>query len=197
MVVVVGPAVRLIVCWPKAAAAAKGRIASSSAAFFKIALNCFVSIVFSLLSTVASSAYMLSSITNSRESTSIIMSIPPGNTLFVVISRSLWECHIKAQPRSFAGLSWRLAGCNVVQLVPGVAVPVNALAVQAGIVARKFASGPKYGEPLYQGPLVKTLGSGRVAGPPAGTSPNGFTCTGLLWSWHHSMKLIAAVAPEL
>src|SRR5215471_18101638 len=56
MVVVVGPAVRLIVCWPKAAAAAKGRIASTRAAFFKIALKFFVCIVFSLLSTVASTA---------------------------------------------------------------------------------------------------------------------------------------------
>src|SRR5215469_1025371 len=55
MTVVVGPAVRLIVCWPKAAAAAKGRIASTRAALFKIALI-FVCIVFSLLSTVASSA---------------------------------------------------------------------------------------------------------------------------------------------
>src|SRR6516165_5776881 len=63
------------------------------------------------------------------------------------------------------------------------------------VVRRNVASGPKYGEPLYQGPLVKTLGSGSVTGPPAGTSPNGLTCTGLLWSWHHSMKLIAVGAP--
>src|SRR5215472_7728530 len=146
---------------------------------------------------LACSTYMPSSITNSRESTSIIMSIPPGKTLFVVISRSLWECHINAQPRSVAGLSWRLAGFNVVQPVAGVAAPVRALLVQAGMVPRRFASGPKYGEPLYQGPLVKTLGSGRVTGPPAGTSPNGFTCTGLLWSWHHSMKLMAVGALEL
>src|SRR5215469_8558965 len=139
---------------------------------------------------LASSAYMPSSITNSRESTSIIMSIPPGKTLFVVISRSLWECHIKAQPRSLAGLSWRLAGCRVVQFA--FAVPA-----QAGIVARKLASGPKYGEPLYQGPLVKTFGSGNVTGPPAATSPNGLTCTGLLWSWHHSMKFTAVGALEL
>src|SRR5215469_18076337 len=55
MVVVVGPAVRLIVCWPKAAAAAMGRIASTRAALFRIALI-FVCIVFSLLSTVASTA---------------------------------------------------------------------------------------------------------------------------------------------
>src|SRR5215469_11677289 len=136
------------------------------------------------------SPHWLSSITNSRESTSIIMSMPPGKTLFVVISRSLWECHIKAQPRSLAGLSWRLAGCRVVQFA--FAVPA-----QAGIVARKLASGPKYGEPLYQGPLVKTFGSGNVTGPPAATSPNGLTCTGLLWSWHHSMKFTAVGALEL
>jgi len=27
---------------------------------------------------------------------------------------------------------------------------------------------------------------GSVAGPPLATSPNGATCSGLLWSWHHS-----------
>src|SRR6266403_1929260 len=41
--------------------------------------------------------------TNSRESTIIIISIPPGNTLLVVISRSLCECHIKAKPASSVG----------------------------------------------------------------------------------------------
>ena len=45
-------------------------------------------------------------------------------------------------------------------------------------VARVVASGPRYGVPLNQGPLVKMLGSGRVAGPPAPTSPNGATCNG-------------------
>ena len=111
----------------------------------------------------------------------IIMSIPPGKTLFVVISRSLWECHIKAQPRSLAGLGWRLTGFRVVQLVAGVGAPVKVLLVQACIAPpRRLASGPKYGVPPYQAPLVKTFGSGSVAGPPAGTSPNGFTCTGLL-----------------
>ena len=38
--------------------------------------------------------------TNSRESTSIIMSMPPGKMLLVVISRSLCECHMKAKPAS-------------------------------------------------------------------------------------------------
>src|SRR5258708_1554460 len=40
---------------------------------------------------------------DSRESTSIIISIPPGKTLLVVISRSLWECHINAKPASPVG----------------------------------------------------------------------------------------------
>src|SRR5215469_13493094 len=41
-----------------------------------------------------------SSIINSRESTSIIISMPPGKILLVVISRSLCECHINAKPAS-------------------------------------------------------------------------------------------------
>ena len=41
-------------------------------------------------------SYRDSSMTNSRESTSIIISMPPGNMLFVVISRSLCECHMNA-----------------------------------------------------------------------------------------------------
>src|SRR6516162_10076682 len=52
-VVVVGLAARLIVgVWPKATAAAKGRIASTRAAFFRIALKWFVCMVFSLSSPV-------------------------------------------------------------------------------------------------------------------------------------------------
>src|SRR6516165_3607520 len=105
--------------------------------------------------------------------------MPPGKTLFVVISRSLCECHINAQPRPLAGLACTFEGSRVVQL-PLLVV------LQAGIVDRDTASGPKNGEPPYQGPLVKTLGSGKVAGPPVATSPKGATCTGLLWSWHHS-----------
>src|SRR5213080_4103081 len=100
--------------------------------------------------------------------------MPTGKTLFVVISRSLCECHINAQPRSLAGLAWVLDGSNVVQLALG------------GL-----------GVPPYHWPFVKTFGSGSVAGPPAATSPKGATCTGLLWSWHHSMKLTAFGAPEL
>src|SRR5579864_2988166 len=112
--------------------------------------------------------------------------MPPGKTLLVVISRSLWECHMNAQPRSLAGLACTFEGSRVVQLVAGVAAPVPAVLVQAGIDARRLASGPKYCVPPYHGPLVNTSGSGKVAGPPSPTSPNGFTCTGLLWSWHHS-----------
>src|SRR5271169_545424 len=115
--------------------------------------------------------------TNSRESTSIIISIPPGKTLLVVISRSLWECHMNAQPRSLAGLACMLEGSKFVHVK--VAVEVVA---QAGAVARKLASGPKYGLPPYQAPFVKMLGSGRVIGPPPATSPNGFSSIGLLWS---------------
>src|SRR6202008_2957606 len=67
-----------------------------------------------------------SSIANSRESTSSIINMPPGKTLLVVISRSLWECHINAQPRSLAGLACVFAGFKVVQLVSSVGVPVTA-----------------------------------------------------------------------
>src|SRR5580692_8033458 len=105
--------------------------------------------------------------TNSRESTSIIIIIPPGKMLLVVISRSLWECHINANPASVEG--------GLAMVPEGGVVPV-------GPVARTVASGPRYGLPPYHAPLVKRFGSGRVAGPPAPTSPNGATCNGLLWS---------------
>jgi hypothetical protein len=45
MVVVVGAAVRLTVCWPNATAAAKGRIIATRNAAFRIALKWFVRIV--------------------------------------------------------------------------------------------------------------------------------------------------------
>ena len=129
MVAVVGPAVRLIVC-PEAAVA-KERIASTRAAIFKIFLNWFVSIVRYLffspfVGRARLTAYRVSSITNSRVSTSIIISIPPGKTLLVVISRSLCECHMNAQPRSLAGFNCRLAGLRLVQfavLTAGVPAP--------------------------------------------------------------------------
>src|SRR6516164_3547764 len=99
------------------------------------------------------------------------MSIPPGNMLLVVISRSLCECHMKAKPASLVG---ELA------IVPeGGVVPV-------GPVARTVAFGPRYGLPPYQAPLAKMFASGSVAGPPPATSPKGLACSGLLWSWHHS-----------
>src|SRR5947209_13026458 len=108
--------------------------------------------------------------------------MPPGKMLLVVISRSLWECHMNANPASPVG---ELA------IVPdGGVVPV-------GPTARAVAFGPRYGLPPYHAPLVKRVASGNVAGPPPATSPNGFACTGLLWSWHHSKQLIAVGAPVL
>src|SRR5258708_4381232 len=47
--------------------------------------------------------YFESSIGNARGSTNIIIIIPPGKILFVVISRSLCECHMKARPASLPG----------------------------------------------------------------------------------------------
>src|SRR5882762_637713 len=115
-----GPAVRLTV-WPKAATAANGRIQTTRSAAFKIAFILFVRIVLPR-------GQLDSSITNSRESTSIIISIPPGKTLLVVISRSLCECHIKAKPASPVG---------EFAIVPdGGVVPV-------GPVARTVAFGPR------------------------------------------------------
>src|SRR5215470_18333119 len=108
---------------------------------------------------------------NSRESTSIIIIMPPGKMLLVVISRSLCECHIKAKPASDVG------GFAIVP--EGGVVPVDP-------TARIVASGPRYGLPSYQGPFVSMFASGNVAGPPPPTSPNGAVSSGLLWSWHHS-----------
>src|SRR5436309_15990019 len=128
-VVLVGAAVRLTVCWPKATAAANGRMQTTRSAAFKIAFILFVRIVIPR-------RQLDSSITNSRESTSIIISIPPGKILLVVISRSLCECHINAQPRSLAGLACVLEGSKVVQ-------PALVVVSQAGAVARRLASGPR------------------------------------------------------
>src|SRR5256885_13236316 len=120
--------------------------------------------------------------TNSRESTSIIISIPPGKILLVVISRSWCECHMKANPASPPG---ELA------IVPdGGVVPV-------GPTARVVAFGPRYGLPPYHAPLVKRFASGKVAGPAPATSPNGCASSGLLWSWHHSKEVIAVGSEEL
>src|SRR5205814_6999934 len=162
-VAVAGPAVRLTV-WPKAATAANGRIQTTRSAAFKIAFILFVRIFLPR-------RQFDSSITNSLQSTSIIISIPPGKTLLVVISRSLCECHMNANPASPVG---------EFAIVPdGGVVPV-------GPVARTVAFGPRYGLPPNQAPFAKILASGRVTGPPPATSPNGAACIGLLWSWHHS-----------
>src|SRR6478736_4650067 len=120
--------------------------------------------------------------TNSRESTSIIISIPPGKMLLVVISRSLCECHMKAKPASPEGELAIVPDGGVVPVLPQEPAAEPALHP----VARVVAFGPRYGLPPYHGPLVKRLASGNVAGPPPATSPNGCTCSGLLWSWHHS-----------
>jgi hypothetical protein len=117
-VVVVDAAVRLSVCWPKAVTAAKRRNTLTRAVAFSVALDVksLIRIMFvasrcrSILDTqkcvlvrhppagvaqadgIAGSQtaclYCDSSMTNSRESTSIIISMPPGKTLFVVISRA-------------------------------------------------------------------------------------------------------------
>src|ERR1700730_404371 len=97
--------------------------------------------------------------TNSRESTSIIMNIPPGKTLLVVISRSLCECHMNAQPRSLAGFACVLLGCRLEQFgvgwVPGgalvIVVPVTQPerplvppgSLRKAVSARRVASGPQ------------------------------------------------------
>src|ERR1700730_17964020 len=185
-----------MVCCPKAAPLASSRTEAASPAVKSGAFNMLDRIC-------GSPPYCDSSITNSRESTSIIISMPPGNTLLVVISRSLCECHMNAQPRSLAGLACVFDGCKFVQfgvglvpagafaiVVPGTQ-PDNARAVPLPsarnfVSARSAASGPKYGVPPYQAPLAKIFGAGSVAGPPLGTSPNGLASTGLLLSWHHS-----------
>src|ERR1700756_1409776 len=98
-------------------------------------------------------------------STSIIIIIPPGKILFVVISRSLCECHMNANPASSVG--------ELATVPEGGVVPVEP-------TARTVAFGPRYGLPPYQGPLAKMLGSGKVAGPFPATSPIGVVCRGLL-----------------
>src|SRR4051794_39812388 len=97
-------------------------------------------------------------ITNSRESTSIIISIPPGKILLVVISRSLCECHMNANPASPPG--------EFATVPDGGVVPVEP-------TARMVALGPRYGLPPNQAPLARMFGSGRVTGPPLATSPVG------------------------
>ena len=56
--------------------------------------------------------------TNSRESTSIIIIIPPGKILLVVISRSLCECHMNAKPASPVGEFAIVPDGGVVPVLP-------------------------------------------------------------------------------
>src|SRR5262249_30948684 len=118
--------------------------------------------------------------TNSRESTSIIMSMPPGKMLLVVISRSLCECHMKAYPASDEGSFAIVPEGGVVPVV--LQVRFTPAPVQAPKVARVVASGPRYGLPPHHAPRANRVGSGSVTGPPPDTSPNGFASIGLSWS---------------
>src|ERR1700756_2203213 len=118
---VAGPAVRLTVCWPKAAALARRSTEAASPACLRADLELLDRIAVFL-------AQFDSSIRNSRESTSIIISMPPGKMLLVVISRSLCECHMKAKPASEVG---------------GFAIVPEGGVVPVGPVARTVASGPR------------------------------------------------------
>src|ERR1700687_5077136 len=136
MVAVAGPAVRLTCCWPEAATGANGRRLSTRNVAVRLGLKYLIRIVLP-------PCQLDSSITNSRESTSIIISIPPGKILLVVISRSLCECHINAKPASPPGSF---------AIVPeGGVVPVDP-------TARTVAFAPRYGLPPYHAPLVKMFG---------------------------------------
>src|SRR5579864_8749810 len=115
----------------------------------------------------------------SRESTSIIISIPPGKILLVVISRSLCECHMKAKPASELGEFAMVPEGGVEPVWPHCTPGPLDCAPGLQPVARIVASGPRYGLPPYQGPLVNKFASGKVAGPPPDTSPKGAFSTGL------------------
>src|SRR5215467_124114 len=104
-------------------------------AVFKVALRVLNRIA------LAPRSYLDSSITNSRESTSIIISMPPGKILLVVISRSLWECHMKAKPASLDGLLAIVPDGGVVPVVEQEVVLL--VPVQVPNVARLVASGPR------------------------------------------------------
>src|SRR6202040_1386063 len=112
-------------CWPKAVAAPKRERAATRSAAFRVALNVWIRIA-CLVVSFGFFNYRDSSITNSRESTNIIISIPPGKTLLVVISRSLCECHMNAKPRSLAGFACMLAGCKGEQFGVGL-LPAGAV----------------------------------------------------------------------
>src|SRR5205807_6317721 len=121
-VAVTGAADRFTVCWPNAAALARRRAEAASADLIRPDLLFLTDRICGLL------PYRDSSITNSRESTSIIISMPPGNMLLVVISRSLCECHMKAKPASDDG---------------GFAIVPEGGVVPVGPVARTVAFGPR------------------------------------------------------
>src|SRR5207302_8277819 len=94
----------------------------------------------------------VSSMYQTGGSTTIICNMPPGKTSLVVISRSLWECHMKTIPDSSMGFCVAIPGGRGV-----------------GPRERRAASGPRYGVPLYHKPLVTIKGSNCVAGPPLPT----------------------------
>src|SRR5258708_34415035 len=91
--------------------------------------------------------------------------MPPGNTLLVVISRSLWECHMNAKPRSLAGLACVLEGWREVQPAFALAGPGVA---EVGALARRDASGARYGVPPNEAPCAKSVGVGKRAVPRLG-----------------------------
>src|SRR6516162_5086399 len=117
----VGAAVRFTVTCARAAAEPTRRTAAPRAAVFMIALRVLIRIRVLL-------AYFVSSITNSRESTIIIIIMPPGKLRLVVISRSLCGCHINAKPASSVG--------ELATVPDGGVVPVDP-------TARTVASGPR------------------------------------------------------
>ena len=100
---------------------------------------------------------------NTQGSTSISIIIPPGKMLFVVISRSLCECHMKAKPFG------SVAGGGPVTLP------------DANIVA----NGPWYSGSPYLGPDANLRSMGSTPIPPFGTIANSpSTEAGFAFMWH-------------
>ena len=111
--------------------------------------------------------------------------MPPGKTLFVVISRSLCECHINAQPRSLAGLAWVLEGCRV-RASRGLIGGSAAVLTQACVPPpRRVASGPRYGVPPYHGAVGENVGIGQRCRAAAGHIAEG----------SHFERLVVVLAP--
>src|SRR5258706_62103 len=69
------------------------------------------------------------------------MSMPPGNMLLVVISRSLCECHIKAKPASVLGEFAIVPEGGVLPVLPQFVAPGPALVPFAHPVARGGGGG--------------------------------------------------------